>query len=167
MQNEKIDTTLHELKISRTLNAPIDMVFNAWTDPAQLVKWHAPNGCTIHYEKLNIRVGGEFHSCVHVPDFKDCWCKGTYLEIEKNKRIVYTMCNCDENGNEIDPVDIGMDKDWPVHTQVTVEFTEVNGKTNITLYQTVSEALAKKTGAYPSWLQMLDILELNLTQKNL
>jgi hypothetical protein len=74
------------------------------------------------------------------------------------------MCNCDENGNEIDPTDIGMDKEWPVHTQVTVEFAEVNGKTKITLYQTVSEALAKITGAYPSWLQMLDILELQLTQ---
>jgi uncharacterized protein YndB with AHSA1/START domain len=161
MENERI--SLKQVKIERVINAPIEMVFRAWTDPAQLEKWHAPNGCSIHYEKINVRVGGEFLSCVHVPNFKDCWCKGTYLEIEKNKRLVYTMCNCDEKGNEIDPAEIGMDKEWPAHTTVTIVFSEENGKTKIDLRQTVSEALAKKTGAYPSWLQMFDILESQLT----
>jgi len=49
-----------------------------------------------------------------------------------------------------------MDPNWPGETLVTVILTEENGKTKLQLRQTVSQELAKKTGAYPSWLQMLN-----------
>lgn len=51
-----------------------------------------------------------------------------------------------------------MDPDWPAETVVTVTFTEQHGKTSLTLHQTVDKSLAKRTGAYPSWLNMLDNL---------
>jgi hypothetical protein len=42
---------------------------------------------------------------------------------------------------------------------VTVTLEEEQGQTRLTLQQTVSEALAKRTGAYPSWLQMFERLD--------
>jgi hypothetical protein len=45
-----------------------------------------------------------------------------------------------------------------------VTFADLNGRTRLILHQTVSEALAKKTGAYPSWLQMLDRLAVELAK---
>ena len=74
------------------------------------------------------------------------------------------MINADENGNRINPVDIGMDSDWPGETLVTVTLTEKNGKTKLQLRQTVSQELAKKTGAFPSWLQMLNNMQTLLNQ---
>jgi hypothetical protein len=57
-----------------------------------------------------------------------------------------------------------MDAAWPGETLVTVTFSEEHGKTKLQLRQTVSQALAQKTGAYPSWLEMLDNMRTLLAQ---
>lgn len=151
--------------ISRIINAPRDLVFKAWTDPEHLKHWFAPRGCSIHFTQIDVQPGGGFHSCIRTPDLKDCWCKGTYLEIVAPERIVFSMAVSDEHGNLITPEEAGMAPDWPQETIVTVTFTAEGEKTKFTLHQTVSEILAKRTGAYPSWLDMLDILEAQLQQQ--
>lgn len=155
----------NEVFIEETFNASIEKVFQAWTDPEKLMKWYAPDGCTIRFKELNIKNGGTFHSCISNPQFGDCWCIGEYREIVPNSKLVFTMINSDENGNQINPVDIGMDSDWPGETLVTVTLTEENGKTKLQLRQTVSQELAQKTGAYPSWLQMLNNMQTLLNQE--
>ena len=154
----------NEVFIEETFNASPKRVFSAWTDPKKLMKWYAPDGCTIHFKKIKVEIGGQFHSCISNPQFGDCWCIGEYKEIVLNSKIVFTMINADEKGNPINPTEIGMDPDWPGETLVTVTLTEENGKTKLQLRQTVSQGLAKKTGAYPSWLQMLNNMRSLLNQ---
>jgi uncharacterized protein YndB with AHSA1/START domain len=148
-----------EVLIARTIKAPREKVFDAWTEQEQLIKWFAPTGCTISYKQLEAAQGGHYISCVHVPDGKECWCKGAYLELNRPNCLVFSMVVCDEQGREITAIDAGMDPEWPDETIVTVTFEDIAGNTRLTLHQTVSESLAKRTGAYPSWLIMLDNLE--------
>ena len=150
---------MSEVLITRTFDAPRELVFRAWTDPALLAAWYAPHGCSIAFRQLDVRAGGAFHSVIRTPDGKDCWCRGIYAELVEPERIVYTMAVADADGNLITPVEAGMDPEWPRETTVTVTFAEQDGRTTLTLHQTVSETIAKRTGAYPSWLQMLDRLE--------
>ena len=152
----------NEVFIEKTFNASPKRVFGAWTDPEKLMKWYAPDGCSIHFSKIKIETGGQFHSCISNPQFGDCWCIGEYKEVLPNSKIVFTLINADENGNPTNPAEIGMDPDWPGATLVTVTLTEENGKTKLQLRQTVSQELAKKTGAYPSWLQMLNKMQIML-----
>lgn len=152
-----------EVLIQRVIKAPRESVFNAWTQPALLLKWYAPTGCTISFPQIDVRPGGEYHSCIHIPAHKDCWCVGRYAEVVAHERIVFTMAVADEHGNRISATDAGMDPDWPAETTVTVTLEDADGHTRLTLHQTVSEALAKRTGAHPSWLIMLDGLEALLT----
>ena len=154
--------TDREVLITRVFDAPRELVFRAWTDPEHLKRWFAPRGCSVAFPSIDLRQGGEFHSCIRTPDGQDCWCKGTYLEIVAPERIVYTMAMADEHGNLVDSTDAGKDSDWPRETTVTVTFAEQGNRTKLTLHQTVSEELAKRTGAYPSWLEMLDRLAENL-----
>lgn len=154
------------LGIERTFDAPRELVFEAWTKPEYLLQWYAPHGCTFRLVELDARPGGKFHFCIHNPSFGDCWCIGVYREIARPERIVYTLATADSAGNEIDPVQAGHDPRWPRKTLVTVTFADVRGSTKLTLEQTVSEALAKHTGAHPSWLQMLDRLAALLTTRN-
>lgn len=149
----------NEVFIEETFNASPEKVFSAWTDPDKLMKWYAPDGCTIHFKKIKIETGGQFHSCISNPQFGDCWCIGEYKEVVPYTKLVFTLINADENGHPINPVEIGMNPDWPAATLVTVTFKEEDGKTKLQLRQTVSQDLAKKTGAYPSWLQMLNNLQ--------
>ncbi|MCC6182604.1 MAG: SRPBCC domain-containing protein [Bacteroidia bacterium] len=151
-----------DVYIEETFDASRERVFSAWTDAKKLIQWFAPDGCTISFVKLQIKEGGKFHSCVSNPQFGDCWCIGEYKEIIPNEKIVFTMVNAGENGNPIDPASIGMDPNWPGSTIVTVTFSDDNGKTVLRLHQTVSKELAQKTGAYPSWLQMLSKMQAHL-----
>lgn len=152
-----------EVFITRVFDAPRKLVFKAWTDVAHLQRWYAPHDCTVLFKRFDFREGGGFHSCIKSPAMDhDCWCTGTYLQIVEPEKIVFTMTIADENGNPVDPAFAGMDADWPGDTVVTLTFTEQDGKTTLTLHQTVSESLAKRTGAHPSWLNMLDKLAAEL-----
>lgn len=153
-----------EVFIEEVFNAGIERVFRAWTDPAILMKWYAPEGCTIRFKKLEIKTGGKFHSCISNPKYGDCWCIGEYKELVPNERIVFTMLNTNEHGDPVTPVEIGMDAEWPVSTLVTVTLKEEDGRTRLQLRQTVVQELAFKTGAYGGWLQMLENLQITLNQ---
>jgi uncharacterized protein YndB with AHSA1/START domain len=132
------------VRIERMLDAPRELVFDAWTRPEQLLQWYAPRGCT----------------------FGDCWCVGIYREVVRPERIVYTLATADSAGNQIEPAQAGHDPRWPRETLVIVTLAEVRGRTRLTLEQNALESLAKETGAHPSWLQMLDRLdELVATRK--
>lgn len=158
------DPADREVFITRVFDAPRELVFKAWTDPVHLARWFAPHGCAITFREIEIREGGSFHSCIHVPEGQDCWCRGDYREIVAPERLVFTMALADEQGNPAEPEEVHKDPDWPQETVVTVTFSEQDGKTLLTLHQSVSETVAKRTGAYPSWLQMLDRLAGELAQ---
>lgn len=151
-----------QVVITRVINAPRELVFKAWTDPVQLVRWYAPQGCSIEFRQIDIRQGGTFHSCIRTPQGFQCWCVGEYQEVVPPERLVFTMAIADEQGERITPAVAGHDQDWPAETTVIVTFTPLGSQTKLTLQQSVSEALARRTGAYPSWLQMLDHLAAEL-----
>lgn len=152
-------STANSLTITRVIHAPRALVFKAWSSPENLVRWYAPTGCSILFKELDFRPGGKFHSCIKTPSGYECWCTGEYREIMEPERIVFTMRMANEAGEPIDPAAMGMDPEWPAETVVSVTLTEHEGHTTLTLHQTVGEAIAKRTGAYPSWLEMLDNLE--------
>ena len=149
----------NDVLIRYSIAASRELVFKAWTDPSLLPLWYAPDGCTIEFKTLDIRVGGRYHACIANPEFGECWSKGVYKEIIVPERIVYSSIIADEHGNSVSAIEAEMDPDWPQETLVTVSFAEKDGKTIITLHQTVDTSLAKKTGAHPSWLKMLGRLE--------
>lgn len=159
MKSNEKSSSEPQVLITRIFDAPLELVFSAWTDPKRLLKWHAPHGCSIQYRSIDVREGGAFHSCIKIPSGEECWCRGVYLEVKRPERIVYTIALADENGKLKQPDAVGKDPDWPAETTVTVTFDDIGGKTRLTLRQNVSEAVAKRTGAHPSWLSMLDRLE--------
>ncbi len=147
-----------EIVITRFFDAPRELVWRAWTDPARLASWHAPNGCTIEFPELDLREGGRFRSCIRTPDGVNCWCSGVYRELLAPERLIYSIRLTDEQGYPLGAEGAGKDPDWPAETVVTVTLAEEAGGTRLTLHQTAPLSVAKRTGAYGSWLQMLDNL---------
>lgn len=158
--NNPASSPLPHVKITHTFHAPCQAVFNAWVDPQQLLQWYAPEGCTITFKSIEVRENGSYHSCIYNEQFGNCWCKGTYITVQPYTKLVFTMEVTDETGNDVTPEAAGMAPGWPQQTTVTVLFNDNgNNTTTIHLHQTVSEELAKKTGAYPSWLNMFERLQ--------
>jgi uncharacterized protein YndB with AHSA1/START domain len=153
-----MDTNTKELFITHLFDASREAVYQAWTDPEKLKHWYAPDGCSIEFKAIEVKQGGYFHSCIHDPLHGDCWIKGTYLEVVPNQKLVFTMIMSDEAGNAVSSVSAGKSEDWPEEQITTVTFAPIGEHTKVSIHQTVSEAEAKKTGAYQSWINMLNKL---------
>lgn len=151
--------------IERLFDAPRELVFQAWTDPAILVRWYAPHGCTIAIEEYDFREAGAIRTEIRSPDGHACRCRGTFHRIVVPERIVFDLGIVNEQGEPVEPASVGMDPDWPRTTTIDVAFEERGSRTLLTLRQNVSEALAKRTGAHPSWLQMFERLDAELAAR--
>jgi uncharacterized protein YndB with AHSA1/START domain len=78
-----------ELKFSRTLNGPINLVWEIWTNPEHIKMWWGPNGFTNTIHKMDVKPEGEWLLTMHGPDGTDYEIKGVFREIVKHKKIVY------------------------------------------------------------------------------
>jgi uncharacterized protein YndB with AHSA1/START domain len=85
------DTADRELVMTRTINAPRELVFAAWTDPEHIGQWWGPNGFTTTTAKIDIAVGGQWRFMMHGPDGTDYPNVITYTEIVKPERIRYEL----------------------------------------------------------------------------
>ncbi len=89
MENKKTDAKDRELFISRKLNAPVDLVWEAWTHPEHIANWWGPDGFTTTITKMDVRPGGEWNLVMHGPDGTDYDNKSIFREIVPLKKIVY------------------------------------------------------------------------------
>ena len=146
------------LRIEQEVAYRRETVFDAWVSPELLAEWFAPPGCTLFIARLDARTGGGYHWCVRNPAFGDCWTTGVYTEVLRPERLVFTSVIADAEGFPRSASSQGHDPDWPDETTIRVIFKELAGGTLVTLEQSVSAALAQRTGAHPSWLGMLSRL---------
>jgi uncharacterized protein YndB with AHSA1/START domain len=124
----------NELYLTRTYDAPVKAVWDAWTDPEQVAKWWGPRGFTLTTHSKDLKVGGHWDYTMHGPDGKDWPNLTKYHEVEKYSRLVY-----DHGGSRTSP---------PLF-RVTVNFIEHNGKTTLDFTMAFSdEAAAKETAKF-------------------
>ena len=106
----------NEIRIVRLYDAPVKVVWEAWTDLKKVAKWWGPRGFTITTHSKDLRAGGHWHYTMHGPDGIDYPNKTIYYEVVKYSRLVY-----DHGGN---------DEQEPLF-RVTVLFSDVKGKTKM------------------------------------
>ncbi|MBS1690167.1 MAG: SRPBCC family protein [Bacteroidetes bacterium] len=93
MENQKSSTTNKGLHLRRTLNAPIDLVWEVWTKPEHIAQWWGPNGFTNTISKMDVQAGGEWNLVMHGPDGTDYDNRVVFREVVQNKKIVYEHIN--------------------------------------------------------------------------
>jgi len=81
-------TAGREIVISRVFDAPREMVWEAWTDPEQVVRWWGPRGFTTTIETMDVRPGGVWKHVMHGPDGTDYPNKSVFIEVVEPERIV-------------------------------------------------------------------------------
>lgn len=78
------------LLVRRTINAPVERVFAAWTQPEHLEKWWGPAGVTCSEAEVDLRVGGAIRIANTLPDGSTLWIEGTFEHVEPPTELVYT-----------------------------------------------------------------------------
>lgn len=83
------DTTDRELRISRLFDAPIELVWEVWTDPEHLKNWWGPNGFTNTISVMDVQPGGQWALVMHGPDGTHYPNESIFTEVVKHQKIVY------------------------------------------------------------------------------
>jgi uncharacterized protein YndB with AHSA1/START domain len=142
----------NEIRITRIYEAPIQAVWDAWTDPGQVAQWWGPRRFTLTTHNKDLRPGGSWSYTMHGPDGVDYPNNAYYLEVEKYSKLVY-----DHGGND----------DRPPLFRVTVLFAEIKGKTKMEMSMTLPTPEAaeetgkfiKKAGGDSTWDRLAEYLE--------
>jgi uncharacterized protein YndB with AHSA1/START domain len=79
----------NEVRLTRSYDAPLQSVWEAWTVPEEVTQWWGPRGFTLTTHSRDLRVGGDWHYTMHGPDGTDYENTAQYLEVEPQARLVY------------------------------------------------------------------------------
>jgi uncharacterized protein YndB with AHSA1/START domain len=111
-----------ELVVTRTFNAPAQVVFDAWTKPELLERWWAPRsrGVTLFSCEADVRVGGRYRYAFGRDPENPMVFSGTYTEVSPPHRLVLTQVFEQMPAGE---------------AIVTVTFDERDGRTQVVLHQ--------------------------------
>ncbi len=89
MEKRESNTTNREISTSRLFNAPIELVWEMWTNPDHIKNWWGPNGFTNTIHKMDFQIGGEWKLTMHGPDGTNYPNRSIFKEIISLKKIVF------------------------------------------------------------------------------
>lgn len=127
---------IEDLVVTRIIDAPIALVWKAWTDPEHVMRWWGPKGYTSPTCKIDLREGGKYVFGMRAPKEQggqDSYSAGAYQKIVPMERLEFTQGLSDKDGNRIDPAQIGMPPDFPEVIRTEVLFRAKGTMTELTI----------------------------------
>ena len=124
-------TATADFVISRVLNAPRELVWKCFTDPAHMQKWWGPKGVKVVKSEMDLRPGGIYLYGMQPPGGDVMWGRQVYREIVPPEKIVFINSFSDEKGGlSRHP----MAPTWPLELLSVFTFENVEGgKTKFTV----------------------------------
>jgi uncharacterized protein YndB with AHSA1/START domain len=113
-----------EIVISRSLNGPARIVFDAWTKPELVMRWWAPKslGVSMISVDADVRAGGHYRYVFRHRTGAALAFSGRYIEVTSPSRLVYTQI-FEPTAGGVNPGD--------AEVVITVTFEEREGKTHL------------------------------------
>jgi uncharacterized protein YndB with AHSA1/START domain len=118
--------------VTRVFDAPVALVWKAWTNPEHIMRWWGPEYFTSPYAKVDFREGGSTVVAMRSPDGTDFYSAWRYQKIIPMERIEYIQNMSDKDGATVDPVSLGLPPEFPKDVQTVLTFKALgNDKTEI------------------------------------
>ena len=132
--------------ITHEFAAKREVVWKAWTERKQLMKWFGPKGSAIAEANMDFRVGGAFHYCMRVNENVEMWGKFTYREIVPPEKLVWLFSFSNKDGGAT-PHPFSK-APWPLQMLNEAIFSECDGKTTVTLKSAPFEATDEESNTF-------------------
>lgn len=114
--------------LSRDFNAPMQLVYEAWTQESHLCNWQVPNAEIVcEYKFSDIRTGGSALHKMVMPNGNEMWLLTHYQELDPYTTIVFIQYQSNENGDIMPPPM----PNWPREIKATIKLSETNGVTHM------------------------------------
>lgn len=132
------------LIVRRTIRAPAQRVFDAWTKPEHLVRWWGPRPVRCSGAEVDLRVGGGYRIANQFPDGRVLWIVGEFELVKPPHKLVYTW---------------RLEPGTPSSERVTVRFEPRDAATEVIIvHERISSAAIRATHEQ-GWQGCLDGLE--------
>lgn len=155
--NPTSETADRELVISRILDAPRLLVWQAWIDPQRVAQWWGPHGMTTPVCQIDLRPGGIFRTVMRDPNGVEYPNTLVFLEIRERHWLVFTDAFVE---------------DWTPseHAFMTVKvtFEDLDGKTVCTAqalhWSAADRAAHEQMGFHQGWGESFERFAAVVTQ---
>lgn len=145
------DTGLN-IRIERLIDAPIELVYNEWLDPAARKSWYAPKEGWEVEATSDLRVGGKWMARFGPADGDKWGEEGEYTFLDPPHQASYTTHFTHPNGDGF----------W---TQTTITLREVDGKTLLTLDDNGFPNETERAAHEGGWPDFIDAFERHLSTR--
>lgn len=153
--------TDRDIRITRVYDAPVQRVWEAWTDAGQAGQWWGPRGFSITTHERDLRAGGTWAYTMHGPDGKD-WPNFTrYHVVEPYARLEYDHGATSEDAAPM--------------FRVTARFRDLDGRTELEMTMTFATAdlaaqtrtFVKAAGGDATWDRLAEYLEQSVSGREI
>lgn len=143
----------NDIRLIRIYDAPVALVWDAWTDSAKVAQWWGPRGFSLTTHSKDLRPGGSWVYTMHGPDGTD-WPNFTrYHEVEPHSRLVYDHGASSEDAQPM--------------FRVTATFRDLQGKTELDFRMTLptpeaaqqARVFVKAAGGNATWDRLAEYVE--------
>lgn len=127
--------SIKEIEFERTYDAPLETVWQAWTDPKMIKQWWGPNDVSVPECEVDLRVGGRIYIVMEAGEamgsFKGTrWpMEGTFEVVEEPSKLSYTAKAWTE----------GQEETTKIEQVNELTMTNENGKTKLKVKATVNK----------------------------
>ncbi len=142
MSDAKVSETT--LRLERLIPLQPELLFSLWTEPAQLVRWWAPEGYEASIGDLDTRPDGHWRVTMRRPDGRVVVTSGVYRIVEPPRRLAFTWAWEDESGAR------------GHETEVMVSFEAAPGGTRLVLMQQRFESKQVRDNHNVGWSSCFD-----------
>jgi uncharacterized protein YndB with AHSA1/START domain len=132
------------LRLERLIPAPPEVLFALWTEPAQLMRWWAPDGYQTSVDALDTQPGGRWRTTLHRSGSPALALSGVYRIVEPPTRLAFSWAWEDASGAR------------GHETEVMVTFEATPGGTRLVLLQARFENQQVRDGHNNGWSGCLD-----------
>jgi uncharacterized protein YndB with AHSA1/START domain len=118
-----------QIVVSRVFNAPVELVWQIWTDAELVKRWWGPKQYTAPVAEIDFREGGKSVVSMRAPqqmggqEYYSIW---EYQKIVYLQSIEFIQNLSDRNGNKTEPVKVGMPADFPLDIRTVVAFQKLS-----------------------------------------
>jgi uncharacterized protein YndB with AHSA1/START domain len=141
------------LILKRTLNAPQERAFNAWTSAEHIQQWMQPEpGMVVPLASMDLRVGGKFRIQMKRLDGDFSTAVGVFKEVKAPERLVYTWdWEKDGSGAEFGEVE-------GKPSLITVEFLKRGERTEMVLTHSRFDTVESRDNHARGWGKIVESL---------
>ncbi len=93
-----VDRSVNKIVVEREFEAPPELVWRAWSEPALLDQWWAPKPWKAITKTMDFRSGGHWLYYMEGPDGARHYCRADFTLVEPGKKFIGDDSFCDEQG---------------------------------------------------------------------